>query len=73
MFENVPVGVDRRPNGRDEITLATRLDEADGKLTLAHVHHGEAREDLEDSHKLLEAEREAVELQLEVAAAAGKV
>jgi nucleotide-binding universal stress UspA family protein len=40
MFKNVLVGVDGRPNGRDAIALATRLSNAGGKLTLAHVHHG---------------------------------
>lgn len=59
MFKNVLVGVDGRPNGRDAVALATRLSDVDGKLTLAHVHRGEAKEELEDSHKLLEGEREA--------------
>jgi nucleotide-binding universal stress UspA family protein len=66
MFKNVLVGVDGRPNGRDAIALATRLGGGDGKLTLAYVHRGEAKEDLEDSHKLLEAEREAAGVQAEL-------
>lgn len=53
MFKSVLVGVEGRPNGRDAIALVTRLGDAGGKLTLAHVHYGEASEDLEDSHKLL--------------------
>src|ERR1039457_5463462 len=68
MFNNVLVGVDGRPNGRDAIALATRLTDPDGKLTLAHVHSGNlrpshaispalVREEREDSHKLLEQER----------------
>ena len=38
MFNNVLVGVDGRPHGRDAIVLASRLKDPDGKLTLAHVH-----------------------------------
>jgi nucleotide-binding universal stress UspA family protein len=66
MFKNVLVGVDGRPNGRDAIALATRLNDANGKLTLAYVHRGEAKEDLEDAHKLLEAERDAAGVQAEL-------
>jgi nucleotide-binding universal stress UspA family protein len=40
MFENVLVGVDGRPNGRDAIVLARLLSDGDGKLTLAHVRSG---------------------------------
>jgi nucleotide-binding universal stress UspA family protein len=43
MFENVLVGVDGRPQGRDAIALATRLTAPGGRLTLAHVHSGEVR------------------------------
>jgi nucleotide-binding universal stress UspA family protein len=66
MFKNVLVGVDGRPNGRDAIALATRLGDAGGKLTLAHVHPSEAEGDLEDSHRLLEAERETAGVQAEL-------
>ena len=66
MFENVLVGVDGRPNGRDAIALAAQLADADGKLTLAHVHHGEVAEELEDSHKLLERERAQAGVQAEL-------
>ena len=40
MFENVLVGVDGRPNGRDAIELARKLIDADSRLTLAHVRDG---------------------------------
>jgi nucleotide-binding universal stress UspA family protein len=59
MFKNVLVGVDGRPNGRDAIALATSLNDADGKLTLAYVHRGGVQEEQEAADKLLEAEREA--------------
>jgi nucleotide-binding universal stress UspA family protein len=73
LFNNVLVGVDGRPNGRDAIALALRLTDPDGKLTLAHVHSGElrpshavtpglVREDLEASEKLLERERAAADI-----------
>lgn len=42
MFENVIVGVDGRPNGRDAITLAGRLADPSGTLVLANVHEGGA-------------------------------
>jgi nucleotide-binding universal stress UspA family protein len=77
MFKNVLVGVDGRANGRDAIALAARLTDPDGKLTLAHVHSGDlrpshaiapgmVREEREASHKLLEAEREAGDVQAEL-------
>ncbi len=68
MFENVLVGVDGRPNGRDAIALACRLAGPDARLTLANVHAGElrpshaitpglVREERDASARLLEAER----------------
>ena len=77
MFKNVLVGVDGRPNGRDAIALASRLTNPDGELTLAHVHSGDlrlshaiapgvVREEREDSHKLLEAERTAADVKAEL-------
>ena len=42
MFENVLVGVDGRPAGRDAIALAARLRTPTRKLTLAHVPPGRA-------------------------------
>jgi nucleotide-binding universal stress UspA family protein len=77
MFNNVLVGVDGRPNGRDAIALASQLTDPDGKLTLAHVHSGNlrpshaispgfVREEREASHKLLEAERTEAGVQAEL-------
>ncbi len=40
MFENVLVGVDGAPNGRDAIALGARLLAEHGSLTLVHVHSG---------------------------------
>lgn len=77
MFNNVLVGVDGRPGGRDAIALASRLVDPNGKLTLVHVHSGPlrpshavmpnmVREAREASAKLLEQERadSAVEAEL---------
>jgi hypothetical protein len=41
MFENVLVGVNGRPSGRDAVVLASSLTDPAGELTLAHVHPGE--------------------------------
>jgi nucleotide-binding universal stress UspA family protein len=68
MFENVIVGVDGRPTGRDAIELARRLVSPEGKLTLANVHSGELvpvnavtpglmADERGASHELLERER----------------
>jgi nucleotide-binding universal stress UspA family protein len=38
MFENVLVGVDGRPTGRDAIALSKRLVSSGGQLTLLHAH-----------------------------------
>ena len=73
MFENVLVGVDGTPNGRDAVALATRLLTPGGRLTLAHVRAGELQplhaatpgmvaEEHAASQKLLEDERDAIEL-----------
>ena len=77
MFNNVLVGVDGSPNGRDAIVLASQLIDPDGKLTLAHVHSGElrpshaitpgmVREEREASKKLLEDERVAANVNAEL-------
>lgn len=77
MFKNVLVGVDGRPNGRDAITLASRLTDPDGKLTLAHVHSGRlrpshaitpgfVRDERVASEKLLERERAACDINAEL-------
>ncbi len=66
MFENVLVGVDGMPGGRDAITLATQLIDPRGTLTLAHVHRGELTEELEDVRELLERERAEAAVQAEL-------
>jgi hypothetical protein len=45
MFENVLVGVDGRPTGRDAIALARRLAAADRALTLAHAYFEHSPDD----------------------------
>jgi nucleotide-binding universal stress UspA family protein len=77
MFEQVIVGVDGRPTGRDAIALASRLVSPEGKLTLANVHAGELRpvhavtpgmvqEERGASHELLERELAAAEVEAEL-------
>jgi nucleotide-binding universal stress UspA family protein len=77
MFKNVLVGVDGRPGGRDAVELARRLMDSGGKLTLVHVHSGVLRPvhaatpglveaEREASHKLLEQERTAAEVEAEL-------
>jgi nucleotide-binding universal stress UspA family protein len=73
MFENVIVGVDGRPTGRDAIELARRLVSPQGKLTLANVHSGELSPvhavtpglmagERDASHELLQRERTEADL-----------
>ncbi len=66
MFDNVLVGVDGRPNGRDAIELARHLAAPEGKLTLAHIRDGR----LHPSHAIppgmLDEERKASEELLEL-------
>jgi nucleotide-binding universal stress UspA family protein len=77
MFNDVLVGVDSRPGGRDAIILATRLLADGGRLTLAHVHGGSPRPTQssipasasgieQDSLALLQRERDATEVQAEL-------
>jgi nucleotide-binding universal stress UspA family protein len=77
MFKNVLVGVDGRANGRDAIALASHLTDPAGAITLAHVHSGALRPvdavtpglldgEREESHKLLERERAAAEVNAEL-------
>jgi len=77
MFKNVLVGVDGGPNGRDAVALASRITEADGTITLAHVHSGElhpsiaitpgmVKSEREASEKLLAEERTASEREVEI-------
>ena len=77
MFENVIVGVDGRPNGRDAIALAARLLADGGRLTLAHIHGGATNPthlstparltaEKESAQALLERERSEAEVQAEL-------
>jgi nucleotide-binding universal stress UspA family protein len=77
LFKNVLVGVDGRPAGRDAIALASALTDAEGRLTLAHVHSGQLRpthavtpgvvgQERDASHVLLEQERAATDVQAEL-------
>jgi nucleotide-binding universal stress UspA family protein len=77
MFDNVIVGVDGRPTGRDAIALAARLVSPEGKLTLVNVHSGELRpvhaatpgmvgEERDASHELLARERAEAEVEGEL-------
>lgn len=77
MFNDVIVGVDGRPTGRDAIELARRLLAPEGTLTLANVHSGELRPvhivtpgalagERQASHEMLERERAATEVQAEL-------
>lgn len=59
MFENVVVGVDGRPGGRDAIALARDLADPDARLTFVCVRGGEEADDLAESEELLERERRA--------------
>ena len=43
MFRHVVVGIDEAPGSRDALALARALLDKDGRLTLAHVHHGDPR------------------------------
>lgn len=73
MFDNVLVGVDGRPGGRDAIALASRLTGRDGKLTLAHVHSGLMRPSHAVTPSLLREEREASMKLLERERAEGEI
>jgi nucleotide-binding universal stress UspA family protein len=70
MFDQVMVGVDGRPAGRDAVALARLLVAPEGRLTLVNVHHGElapARGGAEqDARRLLELEREATAVDAEL-------
>jgi nucleotide-binding universal stress UspA family protein len=76
MFENVIVGVDGRPTGRDAIELARRLVSPAGKLMLANVITDELSPvhaitpglmgEREASHELLQRERAEADLDADV-------
>jgi len=65
MFDDVLVGVDGRPGGRDAIALASRLRSPDGRLTLAHVHGGQLAASHAISPGVVATDREARETLLE--------
>lgn len=65
MFDNVLVGVDGRPNGRDAIELARHLVAPEGRLTLAHVRDGRLHPAHAITPSMLEEERRASEELLE--------
>jgi nucleotide-binding universal stress UspA family protein len=66
MFTNALVGVDARMAGRDAIALACQLLDADGRMTLAHVHRGDTTNEREDSRELLKAARLAAGVDAEI-------
>lgn len=77
MFDNVIVGVDGRPNGRDAIALASRLVGDGGRLTLANIHGGALNPthavtpgrmtgEREASHAMLQRERDQAEVEAEL-------
>jgi nucleotide-binding universal stress UspA family protein len=67
MFENVLVGVDGRPTGRDAIALASKLVDPAGRLTLVHVRRADVAEEREGSLEMLEGERAAAGVQAQLA------
>jgi nucleotide-binding universal stress UspA family protein len=70
MFKNVVVGVDGRAGGFDAIALASRLADADAKLTLVHVYTGGLNPTHAITPGLVNEEREASERVLRAAHAA---
>jgi nucleotide-binding universal stress UspA family protein len=61
VFKNVLIGIDAKQNGRDAVALATRLLDAGGKLTFAHVRCGELPGFDAPDPALLAAERDEME------------
>jgi nucleotide-binding universal stress UspA family protein len=59
MLENVLIGVDGRPGGRDAIGLASRLTDSTGELTLAHVYSKALQPSHAISPRLIREERQA--------------
>ncbi|MGH8326255.1 MAG: universal stress protein [Steroidobacteraceae bacterium] len=77
MFRNMIVGVDGKEGGRDAISLARLLLDADGELTLACIHYGDAHlwrgysaayeaAEHERAREVLEREREAAGIDVQV-------
>jgi nucleotide-binding universal stress UspA family protein len=76
-FQNVLVGVDGRPGGRDAVALAAELLAPHGHMTLAHIREGElnplhaitpnlVRDEHASSQQLLELDRVAVGIEAEL-------
>jgi nucleotide-binding universal stress UspA family protein len=79
MFKNVLIGVEGGPHGRDAMALASRLVQADGKLTLINVFSGSTmpidavtpgmvEEDRARARTLLEGELAAAPVEAEILA-----
>ncbi len=77
VFQNVLVGVDGRPGGRDAVALAAQLVAPQGQMTLAHVREGELNslhaitpnlvsDELSSSQQLLELERSTAGVEAEL-------
>lgn len=66
MFENTLVGVDGGSGGRDAVALASLLTDPGGSLTLAHVHAGRLRPIHAATPSMVEEERQAADILLEV-------
>lgn len=62
MFEQVIVGVEGRPGGRDAIALARLLADPGGRITLAHVDDGTSAQ-ASASLELLERERDVADVE----------
>lgn len=73
MFENVLVGVDGRPGGRDAVALAAQLVAPHGRVTLAHVRQGELNPVHAITPKLIGAEHASSTQLLERERAAASV
>ena len=73
MFENVLVGVDGSPHGRDAVALAHRLTDPSSRVALVHVHPGELRPSHAVVPGMLKEEREAAEQLLKREAASAKL
>src|ERR1700693_1529879 len=65
MFDNVLVGVDGRPNGRDAIELARHLAGPEGRLTLAYIRDGRLHPSHAITPGMIDEERAASEELLE--------
>jgi nucleotide-binding universal stress UspA family protein len=74
MFKNVLAGVDGREGGRDAVALASSLTDAQGQLTLVHVHqettgivvHDFDSTARDDAQRLLQGERDSAGREVEL-------